>query len=105
MTKRIKGKVIEGTPFNEPAVPIFWIAPNGDKQTALFSGNNLVSITQSLPRFANKPLQKLKILFKIRRKESPKVYPGLVDVKCIKDDPDGFLAWATAVVHRQKNGT
>lgn len=100
----IKGKVVVGAPFNKPAVPIIYTAPNGDKLTALFSGNVCKSITQELPRFATKKEARTRGLFRIRKKEHPKVYNGFVDVQCIKDDPDGVLEWMRAVVAQSKKG-
>lgn len=106
MTKgnRAKGKVVTGEPLNRPAIPVIYTAPNGDKLTALFSGNEIKSITQELPRFATKKKAPIRGFFKLRKKEHPKVYNGLVDVNCIKDDPEGVLEWMTAVVAQRKKG-
>ncbi|GAH09455.1 unnamed protein product [marine sediment metagenome] len=100
----IKGSVTVGTPLNKPAVPIIYTAPNGDKLTALFSGNDIISITQELPRFVTNWPARIKGFFKIRKKEHPKVYKGLVDVGCIQEDPDGVLVWIEKVVAKRKGG-
>lgn len=99
-----KGRVVTGAPLNEPAVPIIYTAPNGDKLTALFSANKCISITQELPRFVSNRESPVRSVFRIRTKERPKVYKGLMDVTLINDDPEGFLAWASTVVAQRKNG-
>jgi len=100
----VKGSVTVGAPLNKPAVPIIYTAPNGDKLTALFSGNECISITQELPRFATNRTTGIKGVFKMRKKERPKVYKGFVDVDCITKDPEGVQAWINAVVAQRKNG-